>query len=176
MVVDILQVVEEGMEKEQGLQREAVKKFEGSDAKEDVEEAANHYGRFFAYRRVTHLRQLGKLTELWKFLHIWEYQAKREKDYANDVGDYKVVANHRGELEVIRELKEVLIQNGNVTATIKEIKTELGQNMYYIEDAYGNRFKKRGHEIKMLGVAVNKLPEGVSPVDAAIGREVLILK
>ncbi|MFV1457351.1 hypothetical protein, partial [Bacillus mycoides] len=104
------------------------------------------------------------------------YQAKREKGYANDVGDYKVVANHSGELDVIRELKEVLIQNGNVTATIKEIETELGQNMYYIEDTYGNRFKKRGHEIKMLGAAVSQLPEGVSPVEAAIGREVLILK
>ncbi|MFV1457350.1 hypothetical protein, partial [Bacillus mycoides] len=76
MAVDMLQVVEEGMEKERSLQREALKKFESSNEKKDIEESATHYGRFFAYRRVTHLRQLGKLNELWKFLHIWEYQAK----------------------------------------------------------------------------------------------------
>lgn len=73
-------------------------------------------------------------------------------------------------------LKEVLIQDGKVKATIKEIKTESGQNMYHLEDACGNLFKKRGYEIKMLGAAVSQLPDGVSPAEVAIGREVLILK
>ncbi|WP_460271619.1 hypothetical protein [Bacillus sp. NEAU-Y102] len=176
MTVDMLKIAEGGMEVAKGLQEKALSKFNESNNWKDNEEAGKQYGRLLAYGKVKDLYLLAMLDEMWKFLHTWEYHAKvRERDFSSR-GDYKKAAEYTGKIEVYNELKEVLMKDGKAKATIKEIKSELGQNMYHLEDAYGNRFKKRGHEIKMIGAAVSQLPAGVSPVEAAIGREVLILK
>lgn len=176
MAVDMLKIAEDRMEVAKGLQVKALKKFNESNNWKDNEEAGKQYGRLVAYGKVKDLYLLAMLDEMWNFLHTWEYRAKiNERDFSSR-GDYKKAAEYKGKIEVFNELKEVLIQDGKVKASIKEIKTEAGQNMYHLEDSYGNRFKKRGHEIKMLGVTVKQLPAGVSPAEAAIGREVIILK
>ncbi|MGN4724045.1 hypothetical protein ACTFR8_23720 [Bacillus cereus group sp. MYBK15-3] len=176
MAVDMIKVVDEGLALESVKRGEELTNYLVEGKVESKEKSERHHGRYLAYHEVNSLRMRGKQDELWKWLHIWKQRAKKYIRWYKKDENVDEVAVHTGKLEVITELQNMFIQSGKVQATIVEIKTVTGQNMYYLEDAIGNRFKKRGNEIKMIGDAVSQIPAGVSPAEAAIGREVLILK
>ncbi|MBE7114362.1 hypothetical protein FT641_18920 [Bacillus paranthracis] len=176
MTEDMIKVVDEGLALESAKRGEELTKYLVEGKVESKEKAERHQGRYLAYHEVNSLRMKGRQDELWKWLHIWKQRAKKYIRWYKRDENFDALAVHEGMLEVFTELQNMFIQSGKVQASIVEIRTVAGQNMYYLEDGIGKRFKKRGYEIKMLGDAASKLPAGVSPAEAAIGREVLILK